>query len=126
MEEHGFKKLLHCAMEDIMSKSIWAVILGLYGYLFVTIRELTKSPTEYWYTIAVLIGLIVCYVAITLMKAKKEITPGGLVYVLGVGILFMNWALALDKAMSIVVLFLAGIILSIGLKIFYGNYMDEE
>lgn len=125
MEERGWKKLIHCALEDVMSYSIWAVLLGLYGYLFVIIRENTKSPTEYWYSIGVLAVLVLCYGLFTLVHQKKEITPGGILYVLGVGIFLMNVALALDTVMSIVILFVLSVVLSLGMKIFSAMYMEE-
>lgn len=125
MEERGWKKLVHCALEDVMSLSIWAVVLGLYGYLFVMIRENTKSPTEYWYSIGVLVVLVLCYGLFTLVHQKKEMTPGGILYVLGVGIFLMNVALSLDTVMSIVILFALSVVLSLGMKIFSAMYMEE-
>ncbi len=125
MEERGWKKLIHCAIDDVMNLSIWSVVLGLYGYLFVIIRENTKSPTEYWYSIGILVGLILCYGLFTLTYQRKEITPGGIVYLLGVGIFLMNAAMALDTVVSVAILFGISAILSLGMKIFSAMYMEE-
>lgn len=117
MESNRWNKLLHYAVSDILSKSVWAVLLGFYGFLFVTIREEIAVMPGYIPSIAILIILVIIYGAKTFLGRKEPETPGAFLYIMGVGILLMNWGLALDTIPGIAVLYVVSLALSIAAKV---------
>jgi len=130
MYENPFIKALHYAVEDILSKSIWAVLLGFYGFLFVTVREEVRILYSYNPSVFFLIILVILYVIKTVIWSEKKETPGAVLYVMGISVLFMNWGLALDTVKSIYILFITAFLLAIAGKvihyIFFIKQRDES
>lgn len=112
------KMMVNYAVWDILSKSIWAVFLGYYGWLFVTIREKVAIMPGYLPSIILLVVLLLCYGYKGFRGKKREETPGAVVYVLGVGILLMNWGLALDTLGGVGALYGVSMLLATVAKIF--------
>ncbi len=119
MEENRFREAFYYAMEDILSKSIWAVLLGFYGFLFVTIREEVGILISYNPSVLLLIVLVVTYVLCSFFGNRKKETPGAVIYVMGIAVLLMNWGLALDTVKGMVILFAAALILSLSAKVIH-------
>lgn len=105
MADNKFIKGLSYGIDDILSKSIWAVLLGFYGFLFVTIREEVRILYSYNPSVLFLIGLVIIYLGMTFLGSERKTTPGSLVYVMGISVLLMNWGLALDTKISVYILF---------------------
>lgn len=126
MEERGVKKLLQCAAEDITSKTIWAVLFGMYGFFFISLREMLQFMPGYILSIGALVLLVISYGVSTMLGERRQTTPGAIIYVLGVGIFLMNLSLSFDTVMSVVILFVVSIIAAVGLRILYRVMMDEK
>lgn len=125
MEERGMKKLLQCAAEDITSKTIWAVLLGMYGFFFVSLREMLQFMPGYILSIGALVLLVISYGVSTMLGERRQTTPEAIIYVLGVGIFLMNVSLSLDTVMSVVILFAVSMIVAVGLRILYGSLKED-
>jgi hypothetical protein len=127
-------------VQDILSESIWGVLLGIYGYAFVHIRELFQkkaglhSPMKVLlvsasemeanlkssvvFSIAVLIGLLLLYLLVTCLGRQKKKTPGSMFYVIGLGIFFANLALSFQSTMAVVIVFGVSGAVALALKLF--------
>ena len=117
MEENRFLKAFRYAIEDILSKSIWAVLLGFYGFLFVTIREEIGILISYNPSVLFLILLVILYALKVFLAQTRMETPGSVIYIMGIATLLMNWGLALDTIMGIRILFIAAFVLAIAAKV---------
>ena len=117
MEENRLKKAIYYAMEDILSKSLWAVLLGFYGFLFVTIREEVRILYSYHPSVIFLIFLVVLYVLGTLFGHGRRETPASVIYVMGIAVLLMNWGLALDTGKSVLILFIVTFLFAAIMKV---------
>ena len=127
MDENPFLKACYFALEDILSKSIWAVLLGFYGFLFVTIREEVRILYSYNPSVIFLIVLVGIYIGKSVMGRKRRETPGSHIYVMGIAVLLLNWGLALDTVKGICILFAVAFLLAIGAKIaHYIIYIRHE
>lgn len=126
MEENRFKKVIYYAIEDILSKSVWAVLLGFYGFLFVTIREEIGILISYNPSVIFLILLVLAYGICSVFGQSKRETPGAIIYVMGIAVLLMNWGLALDTIMGISVLYIVSFILSVAAKAFHYFYFIRQ
>lgn len=133
-KEHPVKNILR----DIMSESLWSVLLGLYGYLFVHSRDMSIFKEEplpptwkqwvhfqemisfkesYSLSVKVLIGLVILYLLVSFFGRKKIKTPGAMVYLAGMSIFLMNLALSLDTQVGVVVLFVVSAGVGLAFKI---------
>lgn len=133
-KEHPVKNILR----DIMSESLWSVLLGLYGYFFVHSRDMSIFKEEplpptwkqwvhfqdmisfkesYSLSVKVLIGLVILYLLVSFFGRRKIKTPGAMVYLAGMSIFLMNLALSLDTQIGVVVLFVVSAGVSLALKI---------
>lgn len=117
MEENRLKKAVYYALEDILSKSLWAVLLGFYGFLFVTIREEVRILYSYHPSVIVLIFLVILYVLGTLFGHERRETPASIIYVMGMAVLLMNWGLALDTGKSVLILFIVSFLFAVITKV---------
>lgn len=126
MGESGLKKLLLFAADDVMSKSIWAVLFGMYGFFFISLREMAKFMPGYILSIGALVLLLIAYIASSLLGEKRYTSPSGIIYTLGVGILLMNLALSFDSVMGVVILFAISIVVAAGLKIASHSILDRK
>ena len=118
-EENRFVRGIFNVFEDILSKSIWAVILGIYGFVFVTLREEGKILFSYQPSVLFLAGLLLCYILLSLLGRDKKETPGAVIYVMGMAVLLMNWGLALDKVNSIYILYVSAFFFAAAGKAFH-------
>ena len=112
MEENRMIKAAYYAFEDILSKSIWAVLLGFYGFLFVTIREEVRILYSYNPSVIFLIFLVVVYVLGTVFGHRRRETPASVIYVMGIAVLLTNWGLALDTVKAVWILYIAAFLLA--------------
>ena len=130
MEENRLKKAVYYALEDILSKSLWAVLLGFYGFLFVTIREEVRILYSYHPSVIVLIFLVILYVLGTLFGHERRETPASIIYVMGMAVLLMNWGLALDTGKSVLILFILSFLFAVITKVvhyfLFVRHEDED
>lgn len=106
-------------VEDIMSGSIWAVLLGFYGFLFVTLRETTHFLAGYYCSIFTLVFLVLGYLAVFFFGKRKKMTPGRWIYISGVAVFLMNLGLCLDSMKVVKILFVACFLVAFALKVVY-------
>ncbi len=113
------RKAAYHMLEDILNQSIWAVVLGLYGFLFVSVREKIAILQGYTASVIILVLFLLLYLWKTVFGEKKEETPGTVLYVLGMGVLLMNWGLALDTIAGICILYGLAVLLAVFAKAAY-------
>ncbi|MDO4556530.1 MAG: hypothetical protein Q4B70_15525, partial [Lachnospiraceae bacterium] len=104
-------------VKDVLSGSLWAFLLGFYGYIFVSYREINAFGASYDLTVILLIALLACYAVATIFGIRKKKTPGEELYILGMGIFLMNLGLAMDVQGSITMLYLVSGCVSVVFKL---------
>lgn len=106
-------------IEDIMSQSIWAVLLGFYGFMFIRFRASLLFAEGYSLSIKVLIGLVIVYACTTFFGRKKKQTPGAMLYLVGISIFLMNMGLSMDTQKAEVTFYLISAVIALILKVIH-------
>lgn len=106
-------------IDDILSKSIEAVLLGFYGFVYISLREKLMYAEAYRLSVVGLVILLVLNIYVTFSGKTKKQTPGAIIYLAGMGIFLMNMGLSLDTPKAVQIFYGCSAVIAVIMKLIH-------